>query len=1153
MREGTCSKKPKMCFVVVYVRMWYNIEKNIVSGELSFDKDGKAYLEHKFDIKDYSEEKQCSLEYVIQAIATDDYTNKIYSEKSIIAHLGEYYIGLKTDDYFVKNGEEISVDIVSVDPQGRKVGDKDITAYLIRREWVEAGKEDNKRWVLKEKEVDKKKVTTGVTGKTSLDFSIPKKLSGEYKILIESMDSRENILRSSINVYVSSRDNIAWGRNNSFGMEVFTDKNEYKVTEDIGFYAKSPFISAKGLLTIERGDFYLHKVVDINEALFKTTLPVFQKYIPNIFVSLIVFKYGATPDFKMGVTNVLIDNNKKKINIELETDKKEYLPADTLKLKIHTTNDEGAPIKTDISVRVTDASVLALKDDNKINILEYFYHIRGYITNTFSSLVKQANPEYREHVLRDISGTKEDSVLEAAPMATKQNLGSGKRAVFEDTAYFKTGIETDDDGYIELEIPLPDNLTTWNIEVLGISDDTKVGTSNIDIITNKPLFIRPQFPRFFRVNDTVDLGVIIQNTKEEEIAAEIELSIDNLRIEQDKTIKKVLQKGENICFYKVYIPKDIGNYSIINLKVKTGSYTDEIELKIPIEDFSTEEVIASSGYFDDDSMKEVIRLPKLIESGLGSIEINLSATLINFIEDSFNYLIDYSYGCTEQVMTKLVALSVIKKAQSLPNTKDILAPKDKDGEPINIDEAIEENLILVYKNQRYDGGFSYWYQSRESAPYLSAYILYGLNTIEGAGYKIKKTVKDKLVKYLTSYIDKIVGRLEDSPDGETKKIDKNILAYILFALKESGISKDKLIISLYKDIKSLNILSKSYLLMMLDNKDQVKEVIDIIQNEITIDQRGAFIDEDKLSYVYMTNNIKNTCSVLQALARKEINNPLISKLIAWLVTNKKEGDKRTTQDTISILVSFTEFLGITEETASEYDVDLNINGQKVKDIQVRRDNVFKNYNYTTSLSDLNFSMQDNKIGFEKNGEGRLYYDIVMKYFVPIETVNPRNEGFEINRQYYKTDDKNHERPLKQAKIGDTLKGKLKIIVNEERNFVVIENPLPAGFELVNFNLKTSDKTLKTEPDIYFDHIDTKDIMYEESEYRFYQSFWSNKEFRDDKLLYFADILPKGVYEIEFYVNVVSSGEFRHPPAIIREMYYPEIFGRTSGDIFNVTR
>lgn len=58
---------------------------------------------------------------------------------------------------------------------------------------------------------------------------------------------------------------------------------------------------------------------------------------------------------------------------------------------------------------------------------------------------------------------------------------------------------------------LPDNLTTWEIEAIVTTADTKVGRGEATITTRKPVMISENLPRFFRTGDSMELAPVIFN------------------------------------------------------------------------------------------------------------------------------------------------------------------------------------------------------------------------------------------------------------------------------------------------------------------------------------------------------------------------------------------------------------------------------------------------------------------------------------------------------------------------------------------------------------------------------------------------------------------------------------------------------------------
>jgi alpha-2-macroglobulin len=52
---------------------------------------------------------------------------------------------------------------------------------------------------------------------------------------------------------------------------------------------------------------------------------------------------------------------------------------------------------------------------------------------------------------------------------------------------------------------------------------------------------------------------------------------------------------------------------------------------------------------------------------------------------------------------------------------------------------------------------------------------------------------------------------------------------------------------------------------------------------------------------------------------------------------------------------------------------------------------------------------------------------------------------------------------------------------------------------------------------------------------------------------FASELPSGTYSYTYLARAVTPGAFRAAPAIAYQTYAPEVFGRSAGSLFTVTR
>jgi uncharacterized protein YfaS (alpha-2-macroglobulin family) len=66
-------------------------------------------------------------------------------------------------------------------------------------------------------------------------------------------------------------------------------------------------------------------------------------------------------------------------------------------------------------------------------------------------------------------------------------------------------------------------------------------------------------------------------------------------------------------------------------------------------------------------------------------------------------------------------------------------------------------------------------------------------------------------------------------------------------------------------------------------------------------------------------------------------------------------------------------------------------------------------------------------------------------------------------------------------------------------------------------------------------------------------WFSHTEMRDEKVVLFATRLPKGVYEYTYMIRAGLAGTFKVMPSVGNEMYFPEVFGRSDGTIFQINK
>ena len=130
-----------------------------------------------------------------------------------------------------------------------------------------------------------------------------------------------------------------------------------------------------------------------------------------------------------------------------------------------------------------------------------------------------------------------DRAEESMPAGSGGGKGSDEYGVIEvrqdfpDTAYWEAHLVTGEDGKATVTVTLPDNLTTWRMDARAVTVDTLVGQASVDLVSTKPLLVRPQTPRFFVVGDEVLLGAAVHHNTAKDLNVDVTLNGDGISLE----------------------------------------------------------------------------------------------------------------------------------------------------------------------------------------------------------------------------------------------------------------------------------------------------------------------------------------------------------------------------------------------------------------------------------------------------------------------------------------------------------------------------------------------------------------------------------------------------------------------------------------------
>jgi len=1113
-------------------------EKFILRGGTSLDIQGKAKISQLFDFEKLfkNKEDRKSKIIVVDVTVKNPQGQSISAQKSFIVHAGEFYLGLRADKSFLAKNEKTNLRVKSVNTQGEETEVRNVTLNLYKINWIYSKRLGadggyHYKWEEKRELVKEYKFDTDQKGNYIQELKISEE--GSYEVEATAQSQRNNLVWTTYDLYVYGEREVSIRPTTDTKLEIETEKTDLNVGEEGKIIIKSPYSRAKALISIERGKVFDYQIKEIKGNLSEYSFRIKEEYLPNVYVSVLLL--SEKPEIKFGKVEFKINTERKELEIEVKPNKNYYLPGEQVILDILTKDYQGKPVPAEVSVAVVDLSVLALKGNPKKNPLIFFYAGFPLTVATFSNI---------------------KDILVEVEIPTKgggggvEELARKKRGIFKETAFWQAVVRTDESGKAQVEFTLPDNLTTWQTETLGLTRDTKLGVDYQEFITRKELMVVPLKPRFVVPGDIFYIGAKIFNQSEKKQKLEVKFDSQTLALKDDKAEKKITiarDKTDTVYFQVQALSQIETGEHIFVLSAKNKDLEDTVEMSIDITRNNTYEVTATANYTSDEISREYVFLPDNVVKDKGNLSIKSSATLAVFLSDALNYLLKFPYGCSEQIASRLNAIAIVQRGFNLPNLADkfkLEKIKYQDRE-YTIEEVVEIGLAELYNNQRGDGGFSYWRRGKSDF-YLTLHIVDTLHNLSLAGFGINQNSLNRAAGFINSEIRK--GRWSYESENEYK--NRLILAsYTLFRLpsfegdyflkqKITQIVNDDLFIR--EQISNASLAYLANLLTRGFGSSLKNKIFTILDNRIDIDSRGAFLETGQnIIWRYYETPIKNTALYLKASVADRRESPILDKVLRWLLNNrKKDGAWGSTNNTITVIDAFTDFLQWKRETESNFTLELFINDKTEGSFDFNPETILDQFRKEVSLEDLEFN-KNNVIEFLKTNHNQLpnnlYYDLSLKYYLPVEQIPPRDEGFSIVREFYKLDDKENKNPLLEAKVGEVLRGHLQITIPATRNFVMVEDYIPAGMEIVNLELATEEKSLR--------------LQERELEGRDFRSDF--KEIRDDQLFLFKENLGPGVYEFDYYVRALIRGKFTHLPAVVSEMYFPENFGRTNGGYFEI--
>jgi uncharacterized protein YfaS (alpha-2-macroglobulin family) len=761
------------------------------------------------------------------------------------------------------------------------------------------------------------------------------------------------------------------------------------------------------------------------------------------------------------------------------------------------------------------------------------------------------------------------------------------RTNFADTAKWVGSLTTDKTGIGEIDIDMPENLTAWKIKVWAMGHGTKVGSGEADVVTRKNLIIRLQAPRFFVQKDEVVLSANVHNylAAEKNVSVVLEVPGDILQplagVNATQVVK-VPANGEARVDWRCRVLNE--GQAVVRMKALTDEESDAMEMKLPsyVHGMLKTESWAGTIRPDKDSSKVTITVPAERRPEQSLLEIRYSPSLAMAMVDALPYLAEYPYGCTEQTLNRFLPsvitqktlqrmnlnLAEIRDKRTNLNAQEIGDDRQRakgwkrfEHNPV-FDEAelarmVKEGVKALTEQQISDGGWG-WFSGagEQSWPHTTAVVVHGLQIAKANDVALVPGVLENGVQWLKRYQAEQLQRLknfEQKLENVPKKqfadaLDAMVYMVLVDAASDNVEMRDRL----YRDRIELPVYDKAMFGVALDKVGDKEKLAMIVQNI------GQFVVEDpenESAYLKLPENnwwwfwygseVEANAYYLKLLSKVDPQGEKAPRLVKYLLNNRKHATWwNSTRDTALCVEAFADFLQASGETEPDMVVEVWMDGAKLKEVPITKENLFT-YDNKFVLSGDEVKGGKHEIELRRRGKGPLYFNAYLTNFTLEDHITKAGLEVKVERQYYKLVpvdktikvegtrgqpldrkiEKYERQPLKEGdtlKSGDLVEIELVIESKNDYEYLLFEDMKSAGFEPVEQRSGYGAKGLP-----------------------------AYVEYRDNRVAFFVRWLARGKHSVNYRMRAEIPGKFAALPTRASAMYAPELKGNSDEIKLNI--
>jgi alpha-2-macroglobulin len=646
------------------------------------------------------------------------------------------------------------------------------------------------------------------------------------------------------------------------------------------------------------------------------------------------------------------------------------------------------------------------------------------------------------------------------------------------------------------KINIPEYVGSVRVMVVA-GQNSAYGNAETTTEVSKPLMVLGTLPRVAGPGEEILVPVSVFAADATVKNASVSISVNELfEVMGEKTKRvKFSKPGEELVFFKLKVKERLG---VATVKIiaqspsDKSSYSIEMDVRNPNPPVT---IVVDTVLEAGKSWETLLRIPGI--DGTNNLTLEVSSIPPLDLDRRLSYLINYPYGCLEQIVSAAFPQLYLTELVNVP-----------EEQKARIERNIKHSIRMVSKFQNSEGSFSYWPGTSIQYDWVSSYAGHFLLAASEAGYEVNSSVLNKWISFQSKTARK--WRLES-----TYYNSSFVQAYRLYTLalakREELGAMNRLKAEPNMNISARWRLAAAYQIAGYNKvaESMVANLTTTIPNYRENENSFGSSLRDRAMILETLSMMKK--SGLAAVLMRDISEQLSSD--TWM----------NTQTTAYCLIAATSYLKHFKPTS---EINLSYGVQGLGNLQLK------------TMSSLNILplMEEgaggNRTFFAKNqSKGTVFIRLIIKG-TPMASEEPVvSRNMQLSISYVSTTGA----PLQVERIkqGTDFVANISIanpgVLGNYTN-LALNHVFPSGWEIRNDRLFDELQTTSSEP---------KNYVY--------------RDVRDDRVYTFFNLSANRRVNFSIMLNAAYAGKYYLPGVVAEAMYDNNIFASTKGQWVEVVQ